>query len=252
MHVKNLRIEDIAKIRESQNFLKKLSDALSYETGSSWDFVYSIGNDDKLNNAVLYKEDKFECKDIHNEEPFFLKENENAELKMKENTPNILHFTYKTNAKCAFYFVNVEMPAHKKDDNWTVWYKEAEVLKKIYDFLSKKGATIMGGYFHATPTELKDENGNILFNEDNIHSCGQPTIITKPNSKNQCEELIECNYFILNKALQNNLKASADRYIVWDTKVKEDSNKFTMSMEGFYDSLSESIPVSIVLNFKEN
>ena len=182
LHAKYLRIEDIAKIRESENFLKQLSDTLSYETGSSWDFVYSVGNDDKLNNVVLYKGDKFECKDIHTKGHFFLKENENIELKMKENTPNILHFTLKTNAKCEFYFVNVEMPAHKKDDNWTVWYKEAEVLKKIYDFLSKKGATIMGGYFHATPICLND-SFDIVDKED-IHSCGQATIITKPNSKN--------------------------------------------------------------------
>ena len=243
------------KKRIGNDFLDHFAQELSKQTGSVWKYVSSCDyaireNVDEyaycnagLDNAVLYRADKVDVKEIHAGYPFYFDDFHKSPYKMNMNNTNVLKISDRFSDK-SFYLINKHMPYTSKGKGWQPWYRDIAVLQQLYNVLENAEPKILCGDFNAAHHSFYLEDGRLVFTDCFI-GCRKPTTVNRDFHYSH-----EFDHFILNAAATELVIQEPDRYTSdADSSGYIRYGTHSTTLEYFLKNLSDHVPIFMSLDF---
>ena len=243
------------KKRIGNDFLDHFAQELSKQTGSVWKYVSSCDyaireNIDEyaycnagLDNAVLYRADKVDVKEIHAGYPFYFDDFHKSPYKMNMNNTNVLKISDRFSDK-SFYLINKHLPYKNDSKRWDTWDRDIQVLEDLYNVLNDNYSKILCGDFNAAHHSFYLEDGRLVFTDCFI-GCRKPTTVNRDFHYSH-----EFDHFILNAAATELVIQEPDRYTSdADSSGTIRYGTHSTTLEYFLKNLSDHVPIFMSLDF---
>ncbi len=238
------------KEREVGDFLDKLKKTLDMKTHKTWEF-YSSANyairenineyryyPKGLDNAVFYRADKLEAKDLYKQFSFndFL----SCQFKTDKNNLQIIQFNIKKTPNFDFYVANLHLPYNNNDGR----IRDLQTILNIFSRKLYGKKALIAGDFNTHSIELLDR---IKGSDFKIGVTNETTL-----SKNKYQFSKQYDHFLYNSHIS--------KYIVNQpislAKLREDKivlGKYMSLLEFGYDEfrteISDYVPIFLELYF---